>query len=149
MSRSYTPLRLAALDGADLEPVSAALQDAVAQLGDFEFAARRRSFTIAFNRYCWEVDGRARRVRAGLQVGGVTAARSQNIRQGAEDAVVNLLSIAFESAEEAPAGEIVLVFSGGGELRLAVECIDVVLADLNRPWPASSRPEHDAAVKES
>ena len=141
MSRSYTPLRLAALDAPDLEPVSAALQDAVAQLGDFEFAAKKRCFTMAFNRFCWEVDGRAQRVRTGVQVGAVSAARSQNIRQGAEDAVVNLLSIGFEPSEDG-AGEIVLVFSGGGELRLAVECIDVVLVDLNRPWPASSRPEH-------
>lgn len=141
MSRSYTPLRLAALDAPDLEPVSAALQDAVAQLGDFEFAAKKRCFTMAFNRFCWEVDGRAQRVRTGVQVGAVSAARSQNIRQGAEDAVVNLLSMGFEAAEDG-AGEIVLVFSGGGELRLAVECVDVVLVDLNRPWPASSRPEH-------
>lgn len=147
MSRSYIPLRLAAVETPDLEPVSAALQDAVAQLGDFEFSARQRTFTMAFNRFCWEVDGRSRRVRTGVQVGTVTAARSQNIRQGAEDAVVNLLSIGFEPSE-APAGELVLVFSGGGELRLAVECLDVVMVDLNRPWPASSRPDHAAAEEE-
>lgn len=148
MSRSHTPLRLAALDAPDLEPVSAALQDAVAQLGDFEFAAKKRCFTMAFNRFCWEVDGRAQRVRTGVQVGAVSAARSQNIRQGAEDAVVNLLSMGFEPSEDGT-GEIVLVFSGGGELRLAVECIDVVLVDLNRPWPASSRPEHDATAADT
>ena len=141
MSRNPTPLRLVAFDQQDLEPVSAALQDAVALLGDFEFDRRNKRFTIAFNRFQWEAGRRNRRVRAGLQIGGVLSARSRNIRQGAEDAVVNLLSISFEAGEE-PSGEVVLVFSGGGELRLNVECLDVVMADLSGSWRASGRPEH-------
>ncbi len=141
MSRPFSPLRLTAHDAADLEPISAALQDAIAQLGDFEFSARQRQFTMAFNRFRWEAGGRAQRVRTGVQFARVTSARSQNIRQGAEDAVVNLLAVTFEE-NEAPGGEIILTFSGGGELRLAVECIETVLADISAPWPASSRPEH-------
>lgn len=142
MSRKPKPLRLVVLDGGDLEPVSAALQDAVALLGDFHFDRTRRSFTIAFNRFCWE-SGRRRpqRVRTGLQIGHVLAARSHNIRQGADDAVVNLLAIRFEPGE-APAGEVVLIFSGGGELRLEVECLDAVMADLTAAWRAAGRPEH-------
>jgi hypothetical protein len=142
LSQSLSPLRLTALDAADLEPISAALQDAVAQLGDFAFSQRQRTFTIAFNRFCWESARRHARVRTGLQIGGVCSARSQNIRQGAEDAVVNLLSMHFEEGE-APAGELVLLFSGDGELRLGVECIELVMADVSQPWPAASRPEHE------
>ena len=103
MKRDDRPLRLVAFDAVDLEPISAALQDAVAQLGDFQFSRREKAFTIAFNRFCWEAGRRDRRVRSGLQIGRVAAARSQNIRQGASDAVVNLLSIAFEPGEP-PAG---------------------------------------------
>ncbi len=142
MNRASAPLRLTALDVTDLEAVSAALQDAVAQLGDFKFARRERSFTIAFNRFRWEAGGRKQRVRCGLQIGHVLAARSHNIRQGAPDAVVNLLSITFEPSE-APSGELVLVFSGGGEMRLEVECLDLVMADISEPWPATRRPGHD------
>lgn len=142
MSRPFTPLRLTAEDESDLQPISAALQDAIAQLGDFEFSARHRRFTMAFNRFRWESGGRAERVRAGVQFANVLHARSQNIRQGAEDAVVSLLAIRFET-RESPAGELVLTFSGGGELRLEVECIDGVLADISAPWPASSRPDHE------
>lgn len=146
MSRTDTPLRLVAFDTVDLEPVSAALQDAVALLGDFEWSRRRRTFTIAFNRFCWEAGRRRdRRVRCGLQVGNVVAARSQNIRQGADDAVVNLLSVQFEPSEM-PSGAVVLTFSGGGELRLDVECLDVVMADLTASWRAQGRPEHDAGA---
>lgn len=142
MPTPFQPLRLSAVDPADLEPISAALQDAIAQLGDFEFSSRKREFTLALNRYRWEAGGRKQRVRTGLQFARVSEARSQNIRQGAEDAVVNLLSIAFETAE-APSGEIVMVFSGGGELRLRVECIDAVMVDISEPWPAASRPDHE------
>ena len=141
MSRDPIPLRLVAFDQQDLEPISAALQDAVALLGDFEFDRRNKRFTIAFNRFQWEAGRRNRRVRAGLQLGGVLAARSRNIRQGAEDAVVNLRAIRFDVTEE-PAGQVVLVFSGGGELQLDVECLDVVMADLSGSWRASGRPEH-------
>lgn len=141
MKQDDRSLRLVAFDAADLEPISAALQDAVAQLGDFEFSRRRKAFTVAFNRFRWEAGRRNRRVRCGLQVGHVTAARSQNIRQGADDAVVNLLAVTFEPAE-GPAGTVVMVFSGGGEVRLDVECLDVVMADLTAPWRAAGRPEH-------
>lgn len=142
MPTPFQPLRLSAVDPADLEPISAALQDAVAQLGDFEFSRRKGEFTLALNRYRWEADGRKQRVRTGLQFAQVSEARSQNIRQGADDAVVNLLSIVFETAE-APSGEIVMIFSGGGELRLRVECIDAVMVDISEPWPAASQPKHE------
>tara|TARA_R110002095_G_scaffold46362_2_gene41593 strand:- start:149 stop:589 length:441 start_codon:yes stop_codon:yes gene_type:complete len=142
VNRANAPLRLTALDPADLEAISAALQDAVAQLGDFEFSAKLRSFTIAFNRFRWEASGRKQRIRCGLQIGNVLAARSHNLRRGAEEAVVNLLSISFEPTE-APSGEVVLVFSGGGEMRLEVECLDVAMADISQPWPATRRPGHD------
>ena len=148
MKRDDRPLRLVAFDAVDLEPISAALQDAVAQLGDFQFSRREKAFTIAFNRFCWEAGRRDRRVRSGLQIGRVASARSQNIRQGANDAVVNLLSVAFEP-EETPAGTVVLVFSGGGEVRLEVECLDVVMADLTAPWRATGgRPAHEDGPEE-
>ena len=142
MKRAIAPLRLTALDTTDLDAVSAALQDAVAQLGDFEFSSKHRNFTIAFNRFRWEAGGRKQRVRCGLQIGHVLAARSHNIRQGADEAVVNLLSIRFELSD-APSGQVVLVFSGGGEMRLEVECLDVAMADLSEPWLATRRPGHD------
>lgn len=147
MSRTDTPLRLVAFDADDLQLVSAATQDAVALLGDFEFSRARKTFTLAVNRFRWEAGRKNRRVRSGLQIGQVTAARTRNIRQGADDAVVNLLTITFEPGE-LPAGTVILTFSGGGELRLDVECLDVVLADLTGSWRASGRPDHDANTAE-
>ena len=48
------PLRLKAEDQDDLTVISAALQDAVGQLGDFSFDARSRRFLMVVNRYRWE-----------------------------------------------------------------------------------------------
>jgi hypothetical protein len=135
-------LRLRAEDEADLTVIAAALQDAVAKLRDIAFDARARTLTLACNRYRWEA-GSKERVRAGLQLSGVLGVKSHMLRRGADDAVVDLLDIAFE-AGEAPGGTIILKFAGGGALRADVECIDAVLADVSTPWPARGQPQHGA-----
>jgi hypothetical protein len=142
MTSSAKPLRLLAEDEADLAVMAAALQDAVAKLGDIAFDARARTLTVGCNRYRWEARGKDR-VRAGLQLNGVLGVQSHKLRRGASDAVVDLLDIAFEPGE-APGGTIILKFAGGGALRCAVECIDAVLADVSTPWPARGQPQHGA-----
>jgi hypothetical protein len=80
-------------------------------------------------------------VSAALQAGSVTAAKARRLKQGAEEAVVCLLAITFEP-DAAPGGVLVFTFAGGGELRLDVECVDLVLADISEPWRAVRRPDH-------
>jgi hypothetical protein len=135
-----TPLRLRAEDADDLQVISAALQDAVARVGDISFDARGRLLTIAFNRYTWEA-GVRRRVRCGLQLGAVQTLKSRNIRRSPADAVVELLAIRFEPAET-PGGIVTLTFAGDGDLAASVECVDAVLADVSATWPARGAPEH-------
>ena len=135
------PLRLFAEDADDLAVISAALQDAVAKIGDITFDRTARSLTVAVNRYRWEKNG-GERVRAGLQISSVLAVKARNIRQGAKEAVVDLLDLSFE-AGEAPGGAIILTFAGGGDLRLEVECIDAVLADISLSWPTRAKPHHE------
>lgn len=138
------PLRLLAQDAEDLAVISAALQDAVARIGDIAFEPAGRRLTVAFNRYRWEAAGKTReRVRAGLQVGGVLGVKSRKLRRDAKQAVVELLTLAFEPAE-APGGTVVFTFAGGGDLRVEVECLDVVLADVSTPWPTPRAPAHEA-----
>jgi hypothetical protein len=137
------PLRLLAEDADDLAVMSAALQDAVAKLGDIRWETGSRRLTIAFNRFRWEALGKTGgRVRAGLQIGGVMSVQARNLRQGAPAAVVELLSLAFEPGES-PGGVVQLTFAGDGELRCEVECLDAVLADLSQPWPARGTPAHE------
>jgi hypothetical protein len=134
------PLRLLAQDPDDLAIISAAMQDAVAKVGDITFEPRARRLTIAFNRYCWESGG-SERVRSALQLGGVMELQARKIRRGARDAVLEVLAVTFE-AGEAPGGAITISCAGGGDLRAAVECIDAVLADVSKPWPTPRAPTH-------
>ena len=134
-------LRLLAEDADDLAVISAALQDAVARIGDIAYEKSARRVTLAFNRYRWERGGE--RVRCGLQLGSVLGVKARRLRRGAKDAVVELLTVAFEPGE-APGGAIVLTFAGGGDLRVEVECVDAVLADLTAPWPTPRTPVHEA-----
>lgn len=136
------PLRLLAQDAEDLSVISAALQDAVAKIGDIAFEPKARRLTVAFNRYRWERDERTHeRVRAGLQLAGVLGVKSRKLRRDAKGAVVELLALGFEPGE-APGGAVVFTFAGGGDLRVEVECIEAVLADVSTPWPTPRTPTH-------
>lgn len=136
------PLRLLAQDAEDMAVISAALQDAVAKIGDIAFEPKARRLTVAFNRYRWERDQRTHeRVRTGLQLAGVLRVRSRNLRRDARSAVVELLAVSFEPGE-APGGAVIFTFAGGGDLRVEVECIEAVLADISTPWPTPRAPSH-------
>ncbi|HLY79157.1 MAG TPA: DUF2948 family protein [Caulobacteraceae bacterium] len=139
----HEPLRLLAEDEDDLAVISAALQDAIAKVGDIEWDARGRRVTLALNRYLWETPAGllGNRVRTGLQFGSVLAVKSRNLRRDPPDAVIELLAVRFEPGE-APGGAIRLAFAGGGDLELTVECVDAALADVSAPWPTPSTPAH-------
>ena len=140
MAAQPAPLRLLAEDADDLAVISAALQDAVAKVGDITFEAKSRRLTIALTRYCWEREGGVR-VRAGLQLGGVLNVQARKIRRGAKDAVVEVLAVTFDPGE-APGGTVTISCAGGGDLRAEVECVDAVLADVSQPWPTRRAPKH-------
>ena len=136
-------LRLLAQDADDLEIISAALQDAVARIGDIRWEPRARRLTMALNRFCWEAaTERPERVRAAVQFGGVMAVRSRNLRTDAPDGVVQLLALRFEPAEP-PGGVVVFAFADGADLAAEVECIDAAMADLSEAWAAPHVPEHE------
>ena len=131
-------LKLAAADAEDLEILSARLQDAAAKMKDLVWLPKQRRFAALFNRFRWEDSaGQSTRVRAGLHFDSVLSVQSQNLKRGAPDAVVSLLTMTFApKGGEDPGGVIELVFAGGGTIRLAVECIDAELSDLTGPWGA-------------
>jgi DNA-binding protein YbaB len=134
------PLRLLAQDAEDLAVISAAMQDAVAKVGEISYEAKARRLTIGFNRYRWEAD-ESERVRSGLQLGGVLKVQTRKIRRGARDAIIEVLAVTFEPGE-APGGVVTISCAGGGDLRAVVECIDAVLADVSEPWPTARTPTH-------
>ena len=139
-------LTLAAEDAADLEIISARLQDAVAQMKDLVYLPKKRRFAALFNRFLWESDEKKGdlRVRSGLHFDGVLSVKSHKLKLGAPAAVVSLLAIQFTpKGGEDPGGSVELVFAGGGALKLEVEVLDAGLTDLAGPWAAMGRPEHE------
>jgi len=71
----------------------------------------------------------------------VLSAKAMRIPRDQPDEILSLLTISF-TPTSAPAGLVELVFSGGGTIRLEVECIEARIADLGGAWEASSRPVH-------
>jgi hypothetical protein len=139
-------LTLAAEDAEDLQIISARLQDAVAPLKELVWLPKKRRFAALFNRFKWEDERRNAnlRVRSLLHFDDVLSVQSKKIKIGAPDAVVSLLAIEFApKGGEDPGGTIELLFSGGGAIRLEVECIDAGLSDVSGEWAARGRPAHN------
>lgn len=135
------PLRLLAQDAEDLQVISAALQDAVVRVGDVSWERSARTLTLSLNRFCWECGEGGRRVRAGLQLGGVLRVRARDVPRDVPEAVLELLALEFHE-QDAPGGVLMLHFAGGGDLRAEVECVDAALADLTEAWQTQRTPHH-------
>ena len=127
-------LRLLAADGADLETVSALMQDAAIKAADIAYDAKARRLVILANRYRWEAQARTR-VRTALRIEAITGLRRRNWPAG--DVVLNLLALRGGDTR------IEIDFAGGVSILAGVECIDVELHDLSRPWGARRTPRHD------
>ncbi|MEW5420465.1 DUF2948 family protein [Amorphus sp. 3PC139-8] len=141
------PLKLAAFDSEDLAVLSAHVQDAVLTVGDLRWRPNDQRFVVVLNRFAWEADGKKRRQpgerrRAVLDFAHVLSAKATKLRRDAPEAVLSLLAVTFEEGE-APGGHVTLDFSGGGAIRLEVDCIEATLTDLGPVWAARARPAHE------
>jgi hypothetical protein len=137
-------LKLHALDAEDLSLVSAHLQDALARVCDFTYLPQKRRFALVASRFDWsaEAEGRLERVRTGLHFEGVTRARCRHVARDRPDAVLSLLAVVFEPGAEPPEGRVRLIFAGGADILLDVECLEAQLTDIGPRWTVASRPMH-------
>ncbi len=138
-------LKILALEPDDLAVISAHMQDAVIRIADINYGQRSRQFVMVANRFESEPAGKkaGHRRRTGITFSQVNIVRSQKIRQGAGEAVLSLLAVEFVAGDEAPEGVIKLVFSGGGNIELEVECVEVQMEDLGPRWSTANIPMHD------
>ena len=144
------PLRLIARDAEDLPVLSALVQDAVFPAGEMRFDRPSRRFALLLNRFRWEDRARAERqgrsferVRSLLVVGDVLSVASTGIDRGDPDLVLSLLALEFAPGEDGT-GTLTLWLAGDGAVRIAVECLDVGLRDVTRPYvaPSGRAPDH-------
>ncbi len=140
---SANPLRLIAFDSEDLAVVSANLQDALVRVGDMAWLPEQDRFALGLSRFDWVAagDGQCERAVASLVFDRVRTVRQSHVPQREPNTILSLLAIVFEPTD-APAGHVLLTFSGGAALRLEVECLEAHLTDMGPRWTAKSRPGH-------
>ena len=145
---SMDQLKFVVLDEEDLEVVSTHLQDAVVKVADVLWRPQEKRVVVAVNRFDWENAQNGgteyRRRRAALRFERVLSCKCRDISPAGKDTVLNLLAVEFSETDE-PSGVVTLVFSGGAELRLEVECLEAELADLGPTWITAARPVHALA----
>jgi len=138
-------LKLVALDGDDIEVLSAHVQDAVVKIGDIIWRPAEKRVVVVINRFDWEgaqsLAPPFRRRRAALRFERVNAFKHRSVACSDKDRVLNLLAVEFIPTD-APAGQVQLTFSGGCALRLDVECLEAELADLGPEWATAACPAH-------
>ena len=144
--------RLIALDAEDLAVISAHVQDAKVQAADIIWRQAEKRLVVGMNRLDWEQtlkgETEPRRLIAALRFDRVLSCKSRNIDLEAPDTILDLLGIEFHPAEP-PGGSAVLMFDGGGALRLDVECLECELADLGPDDLATADAGEDAGGAES
>ncbi|MGN6287351.1 MAG: DUF2948 family protein [Afipia sp.] len=125
--------RLIALDEDDLAVISAHVQDASVQVRDIIWRQSEKRLVVGMKRLDWDqaLSGApsARRLVAALRFDRVLACKSRNLDMNKLESEAELLGLEFRPGTK-PGGNILLMFSGGGALRLDVECIECELADL-------------------
>jgi hypothetical protein len=150
MDQSLDQLKFVVLDEEDLEIVSAHLQDAVVKVADVLWRPQEKRLVVALNRFDWEgaQTGKPeyRRRRSALRFERVQSCKCKSVNPAGKDAVLNLLAVEFAETDS-PAGAVTLIFSGGGALRLEVECLEAELADLGPTWTTGCCPAHTIEAK--
>ncbi|MGB0959883.1 MAG: DUF2948 family protein [Halocynthiibacter sp.] len=141
------PLNLGAVSLEDVQYVSALVQDAVLPVGEIRYQKSRRQFALLLNRFRWEheeTDAKlAERVQSVLLISDVTSVETQGIDPSEKETILSLLSLEFDAGDDG-AGRFILTFAGDGALAVSVECIDLTLKDVTRPYlaPSKQRPTH-------
>jgi hypothetical protein len=147
---SEQPLRLMAVDRDDLSVVSALVQDAILPSSEMAWRPSERRFAMLINRFRWEDRDNAahqhrgfERVQSVLVFDTVTKVAYSGIDPGDKDQILSILSLDFEESD-APSGVVTVNLAGDGALALNVECLDVLVKDVTRPYlaPSGSEPRH-------
>lgn len=145
------PIRLKALDQGDLKVISALLQDAVLPMRETSWQPDVNRFGLLVNRFRWEdklnADAAKRsyeRVQCMIIINNVQGVTSMGIDKSDADQIMSILSVRFD--EEADnGGKVTFTLAGDGALTLDVECLELSIQDVTRPYKAVSGavPKHD------
>ena len=111
---------------------------------------KARRFALLLNRFRWEDAPNAKigkrsveRVQAVLSIEDVMSVKSQGVQAGDADTIMSLLSVSFEPSIDGM-GRVLMTLSGDGAIAIEVEALEIMLADVTRPYiaPSKSVPQH-------
>ena len=143
------PLTLMAEDETDLRIISTLVQDAVLPASEIGYDPKARRLALLLNRFRWEDVEQAgaerrpfERVRALLIVHDVLRLQSDGIDRD-KDTVLELLALTWQPGDDGT-GRLLLEVAGDGTLAAEVECINLELRDVTRPYvaPSGKIPRH-------
>ena len=133
-------LRLTASSDEELKILSFLCQDAILSGEEYFFDNKLNLFAATFSRYCWEKEETKHnknlnyRVVSGLQIKNVEKITYKNFKSNIP--FLNLLAVSYNKRN------ITLNFSMSVEIILCCKKIDVVLEDIDIPWPTKLKPKH-------
>lgn len=149
------PIRLRAENVDDLAVISALVQDSVGQNSETSWQPKKHRFALLLNRFRWEDEAAAKaqgrpfeRVQSTLVVDGVLKVAGEGVDPRDKEQIFSLLSLSF-TTEEDGAGTLSLLLSGDGAIHLSVECLDITLTDVSRPYLARAKHEPSHPISET
>lgn len=145
-------VKLMAREAQDLSIISALMQDAIGKTTEIAWLPSKRVFALVVNRFRWEdastaeADGRAyERVRSGLHVEDVSAAKFRGFDVAKGQQAFEMLSVTFTPGEDGT-GHVIIDCAGGAGFDLSVETLDVRMADMDEVWETKHLPKHEDEV---
>ena len=134
--------KLIAFDEADLAVLSAHVQDACVSAADMAYLPHEKRFALVAERFCRE-GGRdmSEKRHVGMHFERVTHVRSTGVKPGGLEKL-QLLALMFHPEKE-PSGTVQLLFAGGSEVRLEVECLEAFMSDLDEGGAQVPCPRHN------
>ena len=133
-------IRLTVSSAEELKILSFLSQDAILSREEFYFDQKINLFIATFSRYCWEKEetndnkNLYYRVVSGIQFKNVEKIIYENFKSNIP--FLNLLAITYNEEK------ITLNFSMSIKIILYCKKLDVVLEDIDIPWPTKLKPEH-------
>ncbi len=144
-------LNIGAFDKRDLEIVSSVIQDSILPTNEIKWLPNSDKLALLVNRFRWEDKDlelsqgkRVERVRSLLMISHVKSVSSSGFSPKQKDKVLSILSISFDG-DDGGFGNILIILSGNGGIRVEVDALEMNLRDVTMPYiaPSGLSPRHD------
>ncbi len=132
-------LKIKALDTKDIKILSTLCQDGIFTFEEMKHFNYEKVFIATFSRFCWEncdSINHSYRVVSGIQIKEINYVEFVNFNDEEKTNFLNLLAITFKNKC------LELNFSSSKLIKINVNKINILLEDINLPWPTKNRPMH-------